>query len=312
MDYQNNLHTSDSVPLSEILQYGNALLEEYAQAPRPFQSLLGRVVDSRTFRKRVGESAWEKSGEGERGRIGSNIKTYSMAFTIDEFKHAVGWTRNEVEDNPAGMLREDLEMMVMAADNLIFEETFKVMDKGIADGTELEWFQPPSPGQYNFAQDHDHVFTTTDQLFGDATAHTLSEHVHKSAVELQHHKYNADVAFINPELAYKLLTEQSNDLNWQIREARDLLTTPLPEIEFNIGGTRVVQTAEVPADTYYLFDTRQKPLYYNWVRPVEIAQENGAPVVDPADMLGAFGSARFGVKMANPFAGVKVTPDNIA
>lgn len=310
--YSNELHTADGVPLSEILQYGNTLTEEYAKAPRPFQTLLGRTVDSRTFRKRVGETSWEKSGEGERARIGSDIQTRSMGFTIDEFSHAVGWTRNEVEDNPQELLREDIEMMVSAADELIFEETFDVMSKGIADGTELEWFEPPSPGQYNFGRDHDHTFATTNELFGDTAAHTLTEHIHKSGVELQHHKYSGDVCFMNPELAYTLLSEQADNLNWQIREARDLLTTPLPEIDFNIGGTRVVQTAEVPADSYYIFDTKQKPLYYNWVRNVEIAQENGAPVVEPSELLGAFGSARFGIKMANPFAGVKVTPDNLA
>lgn len=312
MSYSNTIHTSDGVPLNEILLYGETLVEEYTQAERPFQSLLGRVVDTRTFRKRIGESEWEKTGEAERARVGSEVKTYSTAFTIDEFSHAVGWTRNEVEDNPGSMLREDLEDMIQAADELIFEQTFDVMDKGIADGTELEWFVPPSPGQYDFAQDHNHVFGTTDDLFGDASNHTLTEHVHKAAVELQHHKYNADIAFINPELAYTLLTEQSENLNWQIREARDLLTTPLSQIDFRIGSTRVVQSAEVPEDTFYIFDTRQKPLYYNWVRPVEIAQENGAPVVDPSDLLGAYGSARFGVEMVNPFAGVKVTPDSLA
>lgn len=318
--YSNELHTADSRPLSEILAYGQALTEEYNDAPRPFQALLGRVVDNRVFRRRTNETAWEQVAEGERPHVGADITTKSMAFTIDEFSHAVGWTRNEVEDNPAELLREDLEAMIEAADELVFEKTFEVMDGGIADGTVVEWFDPPSPGNYAFAGDHNHVFDGTNSdagansnpLFDDSNAHTAREHIHKAAVQLAHHNYAGDVAFVNPEFAYSLLMEDTSNQDYQIREARDLLTTPLGQINFKVGGTRVVQSAEVPETDFYVFDTSKKPLYYNWVRPIELAQENGAPVVDPSELLQAVGSTRFGIKMANPFAGVKITPTNLA
>lgn len=311
--------TADGVPLEELMQYGNDLTAEFeANTDKMFQSLLGQEVNQRVFQRRLGEINWQKVAEGEKPRTGT-LDSESMAFTIDEFNAGLGWNRNYIEDNPGTLLQREMEALMEGADERVFEETFAVMEGGIADGTELEWTAPPSPGTRDFAEDHNHVFDgtnsgtdVTNALFDDSNAHSAGEHVARANVELQHHKYNPDVAFVSPDLGWKLLNEQNDAYNFQIREARDLLNTPLPEVQFNIGGTRVVQTAELEGDTFYVFDTSLKPLYYNWVRPVELTQENGAPVNDPTELMGAIGSARFGIKMVNPFAGVKVTPDNIA
>lgn len=310
--YDNDIYTSDDRPLSELLSYGQALTHEYQTHDNLFQSLLGRTVDQRVFRKRTVESTWEKSSEVERPRVGSKVTSRSMAFTIDEFKHGLGWTRNFVEDNPIDLLREDMDAMIRAADDLMFAETMGVVENGIADGSTLEWMEPPAPAGRSFSANHNHVFVDTNDLFGDANAHTIRQHIGTAGLELSHHRYRPDLAIVSPELANKLLYEDTNGMNYQIREARDLLTTPLANVEFNVNGTRVVQTADIEGDDFYVFDTSRRPVYYNWVRPVEIAQESGAPIVDPSDLITAVGSARFGIAMANPFAGVKVTPDNIA
>lgn len=312
--------TADGVPLEELMQYGNDLTSEFeATTDRRFQSLLGQEVNQRVFQRRLGDISWNKVAEGEKPRTGT-LDSESMAFTIDEYNAGLGWDRSYIEDNPGDLLEREMEALMEGADERVFEETFKVFKNGIADGTEVEWTTPPEPGDNSFGGDHNHFFDATNDgsgvtnpLFGDSNAHSVSEHIAKAAVDLQHHKYNADVVFVSPDLAWKLLTEQNDAFNFQIREARDLLNTPLPEIQFNVGGTRVVQTAELSGDTFYMFDTSLDPLYYNWVRPVEIVQgEGGAPVNDPTQLIGAIGSARFGIKMVNPWAGVKVTPTNIA
>ncbi len=305
--------TADGVPLERLMEYGEDLTDEFeANADRMFQSLLGTEVNQRVFQKRIGEINWRKAAEGEKPRTGT-LDSTSMAFTIDEFNAGLGWDRNYIEDNPGSVLREEMDELMKGADERIFEETFTVMKNGIADGTELEWATPPSPGTRDFAADHNHVFDTTGDLFDDSNAHSVREHIAKAGVELQHHKYSARVAFVSPDLAWKLLQEDSNNLNFQIREARSLLNTPLPNLEFDVNGTRVVQTAELSGDTFYVFDDTLNPLKYNWVRPVEVVQgESQAPVNDPTELIGAHGSARFGIKMVNPWAGVKVTATNIA
>ena len=305
------IQTTDQVPLEDLLQYGEELTEQFhATADRRFESMLGQQVDSRTFRNRVGEIEWRQSGEVEKPRTG-RLDSESMAFTIEEYDAALGWTRNFVEDNPAEILMQDLEALVEGADELMFRKTFEVMDGGIADGTELEWTKPPSPGSREYDRDRNHVFDTTGDLFDDSDAHTPSQHIDRAGVLLQELQYRANIAFVSPEFAYEIRAEQSNNLNFQIREARDLLTTPANEADFNVSGTNVFQTAELEGNTFYVFDDSLNPLYYNWVRPVEIAQEDGAPVADPSELLGAYGSARFGIQMVNPWAGVKVTADNI-
>lgn len=303
--------TSDEVDLEELLDYGQELTEQFNnEADRMFQSLLGQEVDTRTFRNRVGEIEWRQSGEVEKARTG-RLDSESMAFTIEEYDAGLGWTRNFIEDNPAEILMQDMEALVEGADELMFEKTFDVMDNGVADGTELEWTKPPEPGDNNFDRDHNHVFGDSAQLFGDENDYTPRQHIAKAGVELTHHKYTPEVAFISPDYAWKLMMDDSNNIDYQIREARELLTTPINQIEANVNGTRVLQTAELSGDTFYVFNSSKDPIYYNWVRPVEIAQEDGAPVEDPSELLGAYGSARFGIQMVNPWAGVKVTPDNL-
>lgn len=297
--------TSDEVDLEELLDYGQDLTDQFNEdADRMFQSLLGQQVDTRTFRRRVGEIEWAQSGELERPRTG-RLDSESMAFTIEEYKGGLGWTRNFVEDNPSEILMQDMEALVDGADELVFEKTFEVMDKGIADGEAPEWTRPPEPGAYEFDREHSHVYEATDELFDSEDEYTRRQHIGKAAVDLTHHKYNADIAFVSPDFAFNMVMEDSENFDYQIREARDLLTTPVNEIEANVNGVRVVQTAELTGEEFYLFDTSLNPIYYNWVRPVEIATEEGAPVVDPSDLLSAVGSARFGITMVNPWAGVK-------
>lgn len=311
--------TADGVPLEELMQFGRNLTDEFeATADRRFQSLLGQQVNQRTFQRRLGDIKWRKVAEGEKPRTGT-LDSESMAFTIDEFNAGLGWNRNYIEDNPRDILQREMTALMEGADERVFEETFTVFQNGIADGTEVEWTTPPEPGQRSFAGDHNHFFDSTNTgtgvtnaLFDDSNSHSARNHIAKAGVDLTHHKYNAQVAFVSPDFAWKLLQEDSNNLNFQIREARDLLHTPLSDIDFDVNGTKVVQTAELSGDEFYVFDSSLKPLYYNWVRPVEVTQSNGAPVTDPTELIGAHGSARFGIKMVNPWAGVKVTADNIA
>lgn len=309
--FQRQLTTADDVPLEDLFDYGVTLIDMYNEADRPFQTWLGREVDTKTFKVRTGDMTWEKAAEGEHARTGT-LDSESMAFGIDKHQRSLGYSREFIEDNPADILRDELDALVKGAGEAMFETTFEVVQNGIADGTPL-WTSPPSPGTNDFGNDHDHTFETTAELFDDSDPHTAGEHIAKGNTELQHHKYRPDVAFVSPDLAYKLVAERTDQMDYWIPEAEGLRTTAIPEVDYNVGGTRVIQTAELSGNEMYIFDSSEKPLYYHTVRPVELTQgEDGPPVGDPAQLVGSWGSTRFGVKMVNPFAGVKIVADNIA
>ena len=311
MRFERQLQTTDNVSLDELFDYAVELLDMYAEAERPFRNLLGRSVDSRTFKVRTGDMTWHEAAEGEHARTGK-LSSESMAFSIKKFQRSLGYTKEFIEDNPSEIVRAELDELVKGAAESEFEETFRVMDNGIANGESL-WTTPPSPGANDFGPDHNHVFVDTNHLFGDTNAHSAADHIARAATELQHHKYKADVAFVSPEFAYQIVRERTDDMSYYIPEAEGLRTTALPEITLNVAGVNILQTAELTGDEFYLFSTDQKPMYYHTVRPVTLATgEVGAPVGDPAQLIGSYGSTRWGVKMVNPWAGVKVTPDNIA
>ncbi len=308
--YQRQLTTADDVPLEDLFDYAVTLIDMYNEADRPFREWLGREVDTKTFKVRTGDMTWHRAAEGEHARTGS-LDSESMAFGIDKHQRSLGYSREFIEDNPAEILRDELDALVKGAGEAEFQTTFEVMERGIADGTPI-WTRPPSPGTNDFDYDHNHVFESTDDLFGDSDPRTAAEHIAKGNTELQHHKYNPDVAFVSPDFAYKLVRERTDQMDYWIPEAEGLRTTSIPDVDYNVGGTRVIQTAELSGNEFYIFDSSLDPMYYHTVRPVELTQgEDGPPVGDPAQLVGSWGSTRFGVKMVNPFAGVKVNATDV-
>ena len=317
------LTTKDDVPLSDLLGYGMEMIETYRQAPRSFLGNFTQEVSSRTFMTRTGDMTWKEAAEMEHARTGT-LTSEQMAFAVKSYERSLGYSREFIEDNPSEILRAEFEHLIRGADDKEFEVLFEVMKNGIADGTAL-WYTPQPYAGQTFTNTHSHTFADTDALFGDASAHTVAEHVRKANKELREHGYRPEVALVSHEVAGAMVGERTDGTNYHIPEAEGLREGALPETTLVEDGVRFVQTAWLNGsdewDVYIMSQNGMNgaPIKTNYVRPVELTDNSGAPIGgaggsfgDPAALLGAYGSMRMGAKMADPLAGVKFTIDNLA
>jgi hypothetical protein len=316
---QRELTTKDDVPLSDLLGYGQEVIETYRQAPRSFLGNFTQEVSSRVFLTRTGDMTWQEVAEMEHARTGT-LDHKQMAFSVKSYARSLGYSREFIEDNPSEMLRREFQELVRGADNKEFEILFDVLKGGIADGSEL-WYDPQPYAGQTFSNTHDHTYVDSNELFGDTSAHTVAEHVREANKDLREHGYRPTVALVSNHIAGEMISERTDGMNYHIPEAEGLREGALPETTLIEDGVRFVQTAwlngDEANDVFILADGQ--PIKTNTVRPVELTDNTGAPIGgaggsygDPAALLGAYGSMRMGAKMADPLAGVKFTADNIA
>lgn len=316
---QRELTTKDDVPLSELLGYGMEMVETYREAPRSFLSNFTQEVSSRTFMTRTGDMTWQEVAEMEHARTGT-LDSKQMAFSVKSFSRSLGYSREFIEDNPSEMLRAEFQELVRGADNKEFEVLFDVVKNGIADGSQL-WYDPQPYAGQTFTNTHDHTYADTQELFGDASAYTVARHIRQANKDLREHGLRPTVALVSHEVAASIVDARTDGMNYHIPEAEGLREGALPEQTLKEDGVSIVQTAWLNGseeyDVYVLSDGQH--IKTNYVRPVELTDNTGAPIGgaggaygDPAALLGAYGSMRFGAKMADPLAGVKFTADNIA
>ena len=317
------LTTKDDVPLSDLLGYGMEMVETYREAPRSFLANFTQEVSSRTFMTRTGDMTWKEAAEMEHARTGT-LTSEQMAFAVKSYERSLGYSREFIEDNPSEILRAEFEHLIRGADDKEFEVLFEVMKNGIADGTAL-WYTPQPYAGQTFTNTHSHTFADTNALFGDSNAHTVAEHIRKANKELREHGYRPEVALVSHEVAGAMVGERTDGTNYHIPEAEGLREGALPETTLVEDGVRFVQTAWLNGsdewDVYIMSQNGMNgaPIKTNYVRPVELTDNSGAPIGgaggsfgDPAALLGAYGSMRMGAKMADPLAGVKFTIDNLA
>ncbi|SEL17857.1 histidine phosphatase family protein [Haloferax larsenii] len=318
------LTTKDDVPLSDLLDYGVELIKTYREAPRSFLANFTQEVSSRTFLTRTGDMTWQEAAEMEHARTGT-LTSEQMAFSVKSYERSLGYSREFIEDNPSEILRAEMQELIKGADTKEFEVLFDVLKNGIADGTQL-WYTPQPYAGQSFSNTHDHTFASTQELFeadgdSDTSAHTVAEHIREANKNLRHHGYRPSVALVSHEVANQMVSERTDGMNYHIPEAEGLREGALPENTLKEDGVRFVQTAWLNGseemDVYVL--SEGAPIKTHYVRPVEITDNTGAPIGgaggafgDQAALLGAYGSMRFGAKMADPLAGVKFTIDNLA
>lgn len=317
------LTTKDDVPLSELLGYGMELIDTYRQAPRTFLANFTQEVSSRVFMTRTGDMTWQEVAEMEHARTGT-LDTNQMAFAVKSYARSLGYSREFIEDNPSEMLRAEMQEMVRGADDKEFEVLFDVLKNGVADGTQL-WYTPQPYAGQSFTDTHNHTYADTEALMGDTNAHPVSAHVREANKDLREHGYRPEVALVSHDVAGEMVAERTDGTNYHIPEAEGLREGALPEQTLIEDGVRFVQTAWLNGsesqDVFIISRRGQNgaPIKTNYVRPVEMTDNTGAPIGgaggsygDPAALLGAYGSMRMGAKMADPLAAVKFTADNIA
>ncbi|ELY49890.1 phage major capsid protein [Natronorubrum bangense] len=303
--------TKDDVPLSDLLLDAVAEIDLFNEAERPFRELLAQTVTERTFRVHTGDMTWEELAEGEHARTG-RLESTEMAFSVKKYGRSLGFSQEFIEDNTADIVRRQYETLVKGALQKEHEVLFDIVRDGWADGTNL-WFEPEDYGSYTFTKSHNHVFADTEALFGDADQHSATAHIREANKEIRHHGKRPTIALMSSDMAAEFVDELAYDAQYLIPEAEGLVSTALPDTTMRVDGVYLMQTAWLTDDEVHVIAADEKPIYFHEARPVQLTQgEFGGPVGDPGQLLGSYGSVRYGAVIADPLAGVKFHMTNVA
>ena len=309
------LTTKDDYPLDKILDYGLELIDTYNDAPKGFVDLVSREVDSRTFITHTGDMTWQEAAEMEHARTGT-LESHQMAFSVKTYNRSLAYSREHIEDYGREQFEREFQELIKGADTKTFEIMWDVMRDGIADGTEL-WYEPDDYGAYEIERDRNHTFEDTEHLFGDSDTYTPSDHIREANKLLRQCGKTPDVALMSSDLAGRFVKELTDDAQYHIPEAEGLRETALPDTTLIVDGVRLLQTAWLTGDEFFVYASNEQPVSRHTVRPVELTDSDGAPVsggdgreADPARLIGSYGSMRLGAKMTDPLAGVRVQADS--
>ncbi len=303
--------TKDDVPLSDLLLDAVAEIDLFNEAERPFRELLAQTVTERTFRVHTGDMTWEELAEGEHARTG-RLDSTEMAFSVKKYGRSLGMSQEFVEDNTSDIVRRQYETLVRGALEKEHEVLFDIIRDGWADGTNL-WFEPEDYGAYTFDKTHSHTFADTEELFGDSDAHSATAHIREANKEIRHHGKRPTIALMSNDMAAEFVDELAYDAQYLIPEAEGLVSTALPDTTMRVDGVYLMQTAWLTDDEVHVIAADEKPIYFHEARPVQLTQgEFGGPVGDPGQLLGSYGSVRYGAVIADPLAGVKFHMTNVA
>ncbi|SEG35861.1 phage major capsid protein [Halobellus limi] len=306
------LHTKDGVPLSELLARAEAELNLFNQAPRVIREMLGQNVDEQVFKVYTGDMEWEELAEGEHPRTGE-LASKEMAFSVSTFGRSLGMTQELIEDHSADYVLRRIDALAEGALKKEHDVVFNTIRGAWADGSGL-WFTPEDYGNRSFSATHDHTYADTNDLFGDADAHTAREHLEILAEDVEEHGKVASIAIVGSDFARALKSELTWAASYNIPTFESLRTTSFPENGLEVDGLRVYKSMWVDATEAHVIAADERPLYFHERRPVQLSSgEYGGPVSDPATLLGAYGSARYGAIVPDPLAGAKiVAADNLA
>ncbi|MFC6717895.1 hypothetical protein ACFQGT_09670 [Natrialbaceae archaeon GCM10025810] len=303
--------TKDDVPLSDLLLDAVAEIDLFNEAERPLRELLAQTVTERTFRVHTGDMTWEELAEGEHARTG-RLESTEMAFSVKKYGRSLGFSQEFIEDNTADIVRRQFETLVKGALQKEHEVLFDIVKNGWADGSNL-WFDPENYGGYEFDRSHNHVFEDTGHLFDDESAHTATAHIREANKELRHHGKRPTIALMSSDMAAEFVDELAYDAQYLIPEAEGLVSTALPDTTMRVDGVYLMQTAWLTDDEVHVIAGDEKPIYFHEARPVQLTQgEYGGPVGDPGQLLGSYGSVRYGAVIADPLAGVKFNMTDLA
>ncbi len=303
------IFTKDDVPLVEVAEQTQNLIDFFNDADRPFRDLFVEEVDQQTFLQEIeaepGE--WEKLSEGEfPGTTRAQDDDYmQMTIRTQEYGRALGFTQkfleNSTSDHVLKQVRNVLEEGMETEDRIIHDVIFN----GIADGSEDLWFDVPDHGEYGFTRSHSHTFASSEDLFGDTNAHRASKHIEVAADDLRHHGWNGQkVALMSIEMKRRLRDELSWDADYHIPMATGMRSQNLREMTFSIDGVEIMTTPYLKGDEFYIVDLGENPVKEYVDREMQITRPTGGPAVEPGQIINSHATMDFGVSMTNPLGAV--------
>lgn len=305
------LHTKDGVPISELLDRAERELDLFNDAPRVIREMLGQNVDEQVFKVYTGDMEWEELAEGEHPRTGE-LATKEMAFNVKTFGRSLGMTQDLIEDHSADYVLRRIDALAQGALKKEHDVVLDTVRNAWADGSTL-WFTPEDYGVNTFSDTHDHTYADTEELAGDTNGLSAREHLELLAEEVDEHGKSASVALVGGDFARALKNELTWAASYEVPTFENLRSTKFPENGLVVDGLRVYKSNWLPKTEVHVIAADERPLYFHERRSVQLTQgEYGGPVGDPASLLGAYGSARYGAVVPDPLAGAKVVAaDNI-
>lgn len=318
MPASHTVTTKDDVPLKELFETTTGIVNIFNEAQRPFRDLFAEQVDQQTFTQdpNGGELTWEELAEGEAPRTGDVEESQRVTVRIGKYGRALGFSQDFIEDHTESQVLKRFRKMVAGAKEREEQVIFNALKDGIADGRKL-WYDVPDYGEYTFTNTHDHYFDNTDELFPDSasgTAHEVHSHISKAKADLTHHGFTGPfVALVSSSLKRQLRDEVSWDAQYHVPMASNMRSADVMDLDIIIDGVRIIETPWITNDEFYITQVNNdSPLKFYERRPVQVTAPNGGRANMPGELIGASGSARFGVKMVDPIRAAYVNADQIS
>jgi len=262
-----------------------------AEPKYTFKKLFTRPVSSQKIRvPKESHVRPQKLEDGATPDYKKLIGEY-MYFNIDlgEYALATGITRNTIEDS------DEEEVRYLAARTLKgmkdFQEEMVVTELGnnYLDGAVPADMVPPDYGSNGFNITHDHFAAGPISL---ATIDT-------AIANIDEHGHGANTMLCNPMNKQDLLdllisvdlTGTANNSNAGFFDEKG--TIEGKDAVTRLKGLAVITNAYVPQGTYYVFDSKIRPIAWYEKRPITVEKDPRAGY----GIAGTWYSNRFGVKL---------------
>jgi len=309
--------TQDGTPLDDLLTKARRLIDIYNDSERPFRDMFAVDTDSQTFFQEAPQDDlyWDKIAEGEHPRTVVDDENEGKWVTIrgDTYSKGLGMTREFVQKNTEQEVLRRIRRMLEGAQNTEERLIRQVFKAGIADGRDL-WYNVPDYGDHTINDTHDHVFGSTDELFGDTNSHSAREHLEMGKEHLTHHGFDGPfVAMVSTGFKRNLRDEITWNANYHVPMATNMRSSAIEDLDIIYDGIRAVESPWMTGNHVYMTQVdNEGPVKFYEEEPVTVTRPNGANVESPGDLLGANGYARFGARFVDPLRAVEIDADNLA
>jgi hypothetical protein len=309
------IHTKDDVPLSEIAEQTQNLINYFNEADRPFRSLFAEQVGQQTFLQDIESDAetWEELSEGEYPGTMSDRDDdyYQMTIRTQEYGKALGFTQKFLEKSTSDHVLSKVRAVIESGKETEEQAIHDVIFNGISDGSEDLWYDVPDHGAYEFSRDHSHDFVDTAGLFGDTNSHEPHRHIEEAADHLRHHGWTGNkVCLCSKEFKRTLRDELSWDAQYHIPQADGMRSADLSDQTITIDGVDLLQTPYLRGDEFYVVNVGEKPVKEYVEREMQVTAPTGGPALEPGQFVNSSGTMDFGVAMVNPLGAVHFAGDS--
>lgn len=309
------IHTKDDVPLTDIAEQTQNLVDYFNDADKPFVNLFAEQVGQQTFLQDIEADAetWEQLSEGEFPGTMTHEEEdyYQMTIRTEEYGKALGLTQKFIEKSTSDRVMDRIQSVIRAGKETEEQLIHDVIFSGISDGTEDLWYDVPDHGAYTFNRDHSHDFADTSELFGDSNAHSVLDHIEEAADELYHHGWNGQKALLGSLDFKRRLRGELEGHDFHIPMATGLRSEDIRDMTVNPRGVSVLTTPYLTGDEFYVINVDDKPVKEYIERPMQVTAPTGGPALDPGQFIQGTGTMDLGAAMVNPLGAVHFAGDSV-